>query len=457
LDVRYDKDDEEKTEKPKEERVSIQDEDEENEDSENSSRKRSRNSGYDDDDDVKGESSMRSEPNPKRRQRDDNHTVPDIRSHAPSKSPEMEELSSGANLASNHTSSDAASQQKVKFTIPLPPQSNTLSSTASTSTPSLAAEPASSQSESNNKLPIDYESRDTLRGVPLSRPTKEMLKDYTIPKYFTDDLFQYTGSRRPPHRWIVIGTSRSGTGIHIDPLGTSAWNALVFGHKRWALFPPHVPKSLVTMRGLPDHEAASWFAIVYPRLFDETTRDEHGRLLADRLGLVDILQRPGETVFVPGGWHHVVINLDFTVAVTQNFCSRTNFEEVWLRTRYSRPKLAQKLLKKLESLQGTMGDLIPAAPYFAGLVEKAKCLETVPACQPSTSSSSGGSTSSSSSSSSDTDTEARNTVSESSDEEGRCMCRKCKVRRRRRLAAELEKMELPEIEKVEQALGAEGV
>lgn len=61
--------------------------------------------------------------------------------------------------------------------------------------------------------------------------------EYKIPKFFRKDYFAVLPEEhRPMYRWVVIGPAHSGTGFHVDPNGTSAWNALLTGRKRYYAF-----------------------------------------------------------------------------------------------------------------------------------------------------------------------------------------------------------------------------
>lgn len=126
------------------------------------------------------------------------------------------------------------------------------------------------------------------------------------------------------HRWMILGPKNSGSNLHIDPLGTSAWNMLLMGRKLWVLFPPNVNENVLkskervvsetdggTGKEYEDFCASGWFSKQLSKI-----ALCHQDVYAKR---VQFVQHPGETVFVPEGWWHAVLNLDTTFAVTQNF------------------------------------------------------------------------------------------------------------------------------------------
>lgn len=153
-----------------------------------------------------------------------------------------------------------------------------------------------------------------------------LLKDYSIPYLFQEDFFDILETdQRPPFRWLIIGPERSGASWHVDPALTSAWNTLLSGRKRWAMYPPgRVPLGVTVHVNEEDGDvnietptSLQWWLDFYPLLSEEDKP-------------IECTQLPGETIFVPSGWWHCVLNLETTVAVTQNFVDSKNFEFVCL-------------------------------------------------------------------------------------------------------------------------------
>lgn len=60
------------------------------------------------------------------------------------------------------------------------------------------------------------------------------------------------------------------------------------------------------------------------------------------------MQQAGEMLFVPSTWWHTVLNVDDTVAVTQNFINTGNFHFVWPEIESHNPTMAKQMRQKIE-------------------------------------------------------------------------------------------------------------
>ena len=89
-------------------------------------------------------------------------------------------------------------------------------------------------------------------------------------------------------RWLLVSSTGSGSGWHIDPWNTSAWNALLHGRKRWALYPPSVS-------GLPAGVAESSPHDFFTKVLPSLPKEERP---------MQCILEAGETMLLPSGWWH---------------------------------------------------------------------------------------------------------------------------------------------------------
>lgn len=139
--------------------------------------------------------------------------------------------------------------------------------------------------------------------------------EYEVPMYFREDLFSLLGNERPDYRWIIIGPAGSGSSFHIDPNSTSAWNAVIKGSKKWVLFPPDVVPPGV-------HPSPDGAEVACPVSIIEWFMNFYEATKTWKKKPIECICKAGEVIFVPNGWWHLVINLEESIAITQNYVSR---------------------------------------------------------------------------------------------------------------------------------------
>jgi len=161
--------------------------------------------------------------------------------------------------------------------------------------------------------------------------------EFNTPIYFKEDLFSVLGDKRPDFRWLLIGPVKSGSTFHQDPDCSSAWSVCFQGHKKFVFFPPEALPPGVTRIGdnfFPPECVVEWFIYYYN----------------ESIIPYECVIGPGEILFVPSGWWHIVLNLDETIAISHNFVSQTTFPLVYEYLKDNKSEMFKEFKSKLQEI-----------------------------------------------------------------------------------------------------------
>jgi hypothetical protein len=178
--------------------------------------------------------------------------------------------------------------------------------------------------------------------------SREVHQDYSIPQPFiVADVYaklpQYEKEHFPrdfgPMHWFLMANRGTGTLPHMDPHYTDAWNSLLYGHTWWIVY-PNIPPEIVNEDETMCFPLCSTYSIPAEKIVnngEERSWYSSAGLHAHKMCYGDkspmqILQSPGETIYLPYGYVHSASNMDGTIGITQNYgtpASRSSSQGMW--------------------------------------------------------------------------------------------------------------------------------
>jgi hypothetical protein len=137
---------------------------------------------------------------------------------------------------------------------------------------------------------------------------------YHPPQFMCEDwLNAYHDDKLETHqdyRFLYLGPDKSWTPLHADVYRSYSWSVNLLGMKEWILFPPEEEFALVDTLGNLVRDVRNYDVSLYPHI--------------SKARYVKLVQKAGETIFVPSNWHHQVHNHGLTLSINHNWLNGFN-------------------------------------------------------------------------------------------------------------------------------------
>ncbi|KAJ1999519.1 hypothetical protein GGI04_004540 [Coemansia thaxteri] len=114
-----------------------------------------------------------------------------------------------------------------------------------------------------------------------------------------------------------MGGHGTWTPFHEDVFRSYSWSANICGEKRWILVPPGQTHLFTDRLGNWVHNILDYDQRAFPRLGE--------------LKKFEVVQKPGEALFVPSGWWHQVLNVGHTISINHNWSNEFNLQRMYER------------------------------------------------------------------------------------------------------------------------------